>query len=54
MNSKGSGPFRTYVSALKNPDRPRNILDYLRMACTAAVSQQPAPSLLPSTHSAIR
>ncbi len=24
MNSKGSGTFRTYVSALKNPDRPRN------------------------------
>ena len=22
MNSKGSGTFRTYVSALKNPDRP--------------------------------
>ena len=32
----------------------RNVLDYLRMACDAAVSQQPAPSLLPSTHSAIR
>ena len=32
----------------------RNVLDYLRMACTAAVSQQPAPSLLPSAHSPIR
>ena len=32
----------------------RNVLDYLRMACDAAVSQQPAPSLLPSTHSAMR
>ncbi len=32
----------------------RNVLDYLRMACDAAVSQQPAPSLLPSTHSPIR
>ena len=32
----------------------RNVLDYLRMACQAAVSQQPAPSLLPSTHSPIR
>ena len=25
MNSKGSGTFRTYVSALKNPDRPWNL-----------------------------
>ena len=32
----------------------RNVLDYLRMACDAAVSRQPAPSLLPTTHSAIR
>ena len=32
----------------------RNVLDYLRMACDAAVSKQPAPSLLPSTHSANR
>ena len=24
MDSKGSGTFRTYVSALKNPDRPLN------------------------------
>ena len=32
----------------------RNVLDYLRMACDAAVCQQPAPSLLPSTHSPIR
>ena len=32
----------------------RNVLDYLRRACDAAVSQQPAPSLLPPTHSAIR
>ena len=32
----------------------RNVLDYLRMACQAAVSKQPAPSLLPSTHSPIR
>ena len=32
----------------------RNVLDYLRMACDAAVSKQPAPSLLPSTHSPIR
>ena len=31
-----------------------NVLDYLRRACDAAVSQQPAPSLLPPTHSAIR
>ena len=29
----------------------RNVLDYLRMACHAAVSQQSAPSLLPPTHS---
>ena len=32
----------------------RNVLDYLRMAGDAAVSQQPAPSLLPSNHSVIR
>ena len=32
----------------------RNVLDYLRMACDAAVSKQPAPSLLPSNHSTIR
>ena len=32
----------------------RNVLDYLRVACQAAVSQQSAPSLLPSTHSVIR
>ena len=32
----------------------RNVLDYLRMACDAAVSQQPAPSLLPSNHSTHR
>ena len=32
----------------------RNVFDYLRMACHAAVRQQPAPSLLPPTHSAIR
>ena len=32
----------------------RNVLDYLRMACDAAVSKQPAPSLLPSTRSPIR
>ena len=36
------------------PQHQRNILDYLRMACHAAVCQQPAPSLLPSTHSNIR
>ena len=28
MNSKGSGAFRTYVSALKNPDRPGILRDY--------------------------
>lgn len=31
----------------------RKVLDYLRRACNATVSQQPAPSLLPSTHFAI-
>ena len=32
----------------------RNVLDYLMRACEAAVRQQPAPSLLPPTHPAIR
>ena len=31
----------------------RNVLDYLRMACDAAVSKQPAPSLLPSNRATI-
>ena len=32
----------------------RNVLDYLMRACHAAVHQQPAPSLLPQTHTVIR
>ena len=32
----------------------RNVLDYLRRACNAVVSQKPAPSLLPSNQSTTR
>ena len=32
----------------------RNVLDYLRKACDAVVSQKPAPSLLPSNQSTTR
>ena len=38
----------TVVATLKQ--QQRNVLDYLTMACEAALHDQPAPSLLPASH----